>query len=76
MKVERKLIVEIPDLRERIKEARLRDGLPVRVLASAAGMTQDNWFKLESGVIKTVPEETLRRVEKALNINFGVTFDD
>ncbi|BAY23734.1 transcriptional regulator [Calothrix sp. NIES-2100] len=74
MKVERKLLVETPDLPILIKQARLASNRTVKDLAASAGMTQDNWFKIESATIKSLPEPTLRRIEGVLNTDFGVDF--
>ena len=75
MKVVRKIVIEVPGLGQRIKEAREADSRSLKTIAGAAGMTPMNWYRIESEE-QELPEETLRKVEAALAINFGVSFND
>jgi DNA-binding Xre family transcriptional regulator len=77
MKVVRTIVVEVDDLSERIKQARLAK-MQSRVtkmthLAQAAKMSTQNWYRIEGGV-ESIPEETLRSIEAALGVTFGVEF--
>lgn len=74
MLVKREILTDVPDLAERIKAARKSSGKTVKALAEASGMTEMNWFKLEDGTIKTITEDRLRQVEKALGVEFNVQF--
>ncbi|MBD2535949.1 helix-turn-helix transcriptional regulator [Nostoc flagelliforme FACHB-838] len=75
MKVERRIQKDVPDLGERIWRARKLDKRPLTEIAATAGMSLQNWYSIEKGEIKVLPESTLRKIETALGINLGVTFD-
>ena len=77
VKVIRTLEVEVPNLGRRIKEARnkIKDekGKTITDLASASGMSAQNWYRIENER-QTLPEETLRLMEAALECSFDVSF--
>ena len=79
VKVIRTLEVEVPSLGQKIKEARNKikneQGKTITDLASASGMSAQNWYRIENER-QTLPEETLRLMEAALECSFSVTFDD
>lgn len=78
VKVIRTLEVEVPSLGQKIKAARNKikneKGKTITDLASASGMSAQNWYRIENER-QTLPEETLRLMETALECSFGVTFD-
>ncbi|MGL5807938.1 MAG: helix-turn-helix domain-containing protein [Xenococcaceae cyanobacterium] len=65
-----------PNLHERIKEAREKDGRSAQVLATLAEISTAYWYKLEAGTQKWISEDVLRRIESVLGVDFGVQFDD
>ena len=77
VKVIRTLEVEVPNLGQKIKEARNRikneKGKTITDLASASGMSAQNWYRIENER-QTLPEETLRLMEAALECSFDVSF--
>ena len=79
VKVIRTLEVEVPNLGQKIKEARNRikseKGKTITDLASASGMSAQNWYRIENER-QTLPEETLRLMEAALECSFDVRFSD
>lgn len=75
MKVVRKTVIEIPGLGQRIKQAREADPRSLKAIAGSAGMTPMNWYRIEAED-QELPEETLRKVEAALGVDFGVKFGD
>lgn len=79
VKVIRTLEVEVPNLGRKIKEARNRikdtKGKTITDLASASGMSAQNWYRIENER-QTLPEETLRLMEAALECSFNVKFND
>jgi Helix-turn-helix domain len=75
VKVVRQLETYVPNLHERIKEAREKDGRSVQVLATLAGISTAYWYKLEAGTQKWISEDVLRRIEQVLGIDFGVNFE-
>jgi transcriptional regulator with XRE-family HTH domain len=66
---------EIPGLGERIKAARKATGRPLHAVAAAASMSPQNWYRIEKEEAKSIPIETLRAVESALGVDFGVTME-
>lgn len=72
MQVHKTTRKEVPDLGTRIKEARERDQRALTEICALAGMTTANWYRIEGGETKSLPLETLRRIEEALNVDFGV----
>ncbi|YAF98997.1 MAG: helix-turn-helix domain-containing protein (plasmid) [Nodularia sp. CChRGM 3473] len=76
MDVVRQIKVTIPDLSQKIKEAREKDGRSVQVLATLAGISTAYWYQIEQDKRQWISEETLRGIEQALGMNLGVQFDD
>lgn len=76
MKVRRTTDVEVPNLGQKIREARKTDPRSLTELAAAAGMTTANWYVIEAEEIKALPVETLRRIEQVLGTSFDVEFDE
>ena len=78
VQVVRTIEIDVPDLGERIKEARIsaqKRGKSLTKIAAEAGMSVQNWYRIEQERQK-LPEETLLVIEKALGIDLGVRFDD
>lgn len=79
MKMVRTTAVDIPDLSEKIKKARYAakaKGISLSKICIDADMTASNWYLIEKGKTKAISLETLRRIEKALNADFGVKESD
>lgn len=69
--------IDVPELGERIKKAREADSRSLTKLAALVGVSRNYWYQLESeSVMGGMSEETLRRIEEVLGIEFGVRFDD
>ena len=75
MKVSKTVEREFPGLGARIKSARENDPRSLIQLCAAIGMTPANWYKIENEETKVLPIETLRKIEKILNIDFDVEID-
>lgn len=75
VKVVRTIELEVLDLGRQIKTARKADGRSVTEIAAAAGMSVQNWYRIEDER-QSLPEDTLRLIEKVLGIDFGVVFPD
>ncbi|MCA2504913.1 MAG: helix-turn-helix transcriptional regulator [Microcystis sp. M54BS1] len=68
--------VEVADLGKKIKKAREASDRSVTSLAKEVGISRNYWYQLEAeAVLSGIAEETLRKIESALNVNFGVRFD-
>jgi len=67
--------IDVPNLGTKIKAARKADQRTLAAIAAAAGMSTQNWYRIEDER-QTLPEETLRLIEQVLNVDFGVSFND
>lgn len=75
VKVRRVQDVEIGGLGKKIQEARKADGRSLETLASEAGISRVYWYDIEAEKVRdALPEETLRRIERVLGVDFGVEF--
>jgi len=67
--------IDIPGLGEQIKQARETDERSVTTLAKLVGISRNYWYQLEAeAVLGGVAEDTLRKIEEVLGVDFGVTF--
>lgn len=80
MKIRKVKEIEVDGLGEKIKEARLslpRNGKTLDQLCSEVGISRMSWYNIEREKSKEgLSEEILRKIEAAIGIDFGVTFDD
>ncbi len=67
---------EFPGIGNRIKQAREDDSRTLTQLAATAGISVSYWNRIENESVKNLPIETIWGIEKALNIDLGVSFDD
>jgi transcriptional regulator with XRE-family HTH domain len=63
---------EFPGIGEKIKEARKLSDKPLTFLCAEAGISSPHWHRIENEKVGEVPIETLRNIEKALNVDLGV----
>lgn len=76
MKVKRTVEKEIPGLGKRIKQAREADKRSLEVICAEVGISRVYWYDIEAEKVRdSLPEDTLRRIEKVLGVNLGVNFD-
>ena len=64
--------IDVPELGQRIREARHKSGRTITQLAAEADISVANWYAIEQERIKVLPLPTLRRIEQVLGIEFGV----
>ena len=76
MKVRKTIDISVPNLGQKIREARERDSRSLSEICRQMQMSNMNWYKIESEETKALPIETLRRIEEVLGVNFGVDFDE
>ncbi|NJL09355.1 MAG: helix-turn-helix transcriptional regulator [Calothrix sp. SM1_7_51] len=76
MEVVKQVKVIVPDLALSVKEAREKDGRSAQVLATLAGISTAYWYQIEKNERQVISEDVLRGIERALGVNFGVSFDD
>lgn len=76
VKIRRSIDIEVEGIGAKIKQARKADGRSVEVLAGEAEISRSYWHDIEAERVRdALPEETLRKIEKVLDIDFGVKFD-
>jgi transcriptional regulator with XRE-family HTH domain len=78
VEVVKTLRVSVPGLGERIKQARqarVNAGFSMTEIAASAGMSVQNWYRIEKER-QSLPIETLQLIEDALQFSFGINFDD
>lgn len=77
VKVRRSTNVEVKGLGAKIQKARKATKQSLESLASAAGISRVYWYDIEAERIReALPEETLRKIERVLGVDFGVKFND
>lgn len=71
-------VVEIPDLHEKISQARIAIGgrKSLSALCREAKVSRTKWYDLESRADTSVTWEMLQRIQTALETDFGVKFDE
>jgi transcriptional regulator with XRE-family HTH domain len=72
-KIERKEI-ETPELPKQIAQAQKESGKPVSEICQAVGFSRTYWYQLVNGREEAIAEETLRKIEEVLGVDFGVYF--
>lgn len=76
MKIKKTIYIDAPSLGAKIRRARKCDPRTLEVLCQEAGISPNYWFLIEQEKRETVPEETVRKIEKVLECDFGIDFDD
>lgn len=61
-------------LSEKLREARMKDGRSVQILATTAGISVNYWYQLETDKREWVSEEIIRKIERTLGVDLGVNF--
>lgn len=71
-------VVDIPDLHERIRQARITIGgrKSLSALCREAKVSRTKWYELEARSDTSVTWEMLQRIQSALETDFGIQFDD
>ncbi len=67
---------EFPGIGNKIKQAREKDPRDLTQLAAIAGISVSYWNRIENEKVKNLPIEMIWGIEKALNIELGVSFND
>lgn len=76
MKVRKVIEREFPGLGAKIKEARESDRRSLAEICRQMPMSPMNWYKIEAEETKSLPIETLRRIEEVLGVDLGIDLDD
>ena len=75
MQVTRKQKVDILDLAQKIKQAREAKGLSILGLHEISGISRVSLTKFENGEAKSIAYHTVKKLEKFLDVDFGVKFN-
>lgn len=68
---------DIPDLAQKIKQAREKSDLSVTGLAKAAGISRKYWYQIENDKIEgSLSYDTLCKIQSALGVEFNVKFEE
>lgn len=76
VKIRRYLEVAVEDFGKSLKEARLKDGRSVQLLATLSNISLGYWYQLEKEERKWISEDVLRSIEETLDIDFQVSFEN
>lgn len=69
--------VEVNGLGDAIKRARENSGKTVDQICEEVGVSRTYWYDIEKETLKgTLSRENLKSIEKSLNVDLGVNFDD
>ncbi|WP_026733788.1 helix-turn-helix domain-containing protein [Fischerella sp. PCC 9605] len=79
--MEVKKVVEVvrdfPGLGQKIKQAREQDGRSLTQICRDCGVSRSYWYQLEAEDLRApATEEIIRKIENALGVDLGVSFDD
>ena len=67
---------DFPGLGEKIRELRKKSTKDLTQLAAAAGISSTHWNRIENEKVRELPIETLRGIERALDVNLGAEYND
>ena len=65
-----------PGLGEKIRKLRKKSPKDLTVLAAEAGISSTHWNRIENEKVRELPVETLRGIERALEVNLGAEYND
>jgi transcriptional regulator with XRE-family HTH domain len=75
MKVRRTVDVDAQGIGAKIKEARVADPRSLTDICEEVGLSRVHWYDIEGEKVRgALPEDTLRKIEAVLGIDFGVKF--
>jgi transcriptional regulator with XRE-family HTH domain len=69
-------VKDFPNVGQKIKEYRQKSGKSLAQLAADAGISVPHWNRVENEKVRELPLTTLRAIEKALDVDLEVKFND
>ncbi|MEP0872429.1 helix-turn-helix transcriptional regulator [Trichocoleus desertorum AS-A10] len=63
------------ELPVQLRSALERSNKSASKLCNEVGISRTYWYRLINGEEEAIAEETLRKLEAALDVNFGVSFE-
>jgi len=76
MKVRKVSERDYPDLAAQLKKAQEDSNLSIAKLCRQAEISTQYWYRVVKGQVDTLNFETLKKLEAALGVSFGVSFDE
>ncbi len=67
---------DFPGLGEKIRELRKKSPKDLTQLAAEAGISSTHWNRIENEKVRELPIETLRGIERALDVKLGAEYND
>lgn len=68
--------IEVERLGDRIKEVRLNSSKSLEKICREVGVSRTYWYDIEKETVKGgLSIEKLRKIEQALGVNFGISFE-
>ena len=64
--------IEAPDLAAKLKAAREADKRSLSEICRQIGVSNQYWYNIERGSLTTMSLDMLRKIEKVLDVDFGV----
>lgn len=75
MKISVTRVYEVEGLGDRIRRERKTSPKTITQLAAEAGISVAYWNRIETEKLVSLPIETLRAIEKVLDVSLGVSID-
>ncbi|MCA2693197.1 MULTISPECIES: helix-turn-helix transcriptional regulator [unclassified Microcystis] len=75
MKISVTRVYEVEGLGDRIRRERKASPKTITQLAAEAGISVAYWNRIETEKLVSLPIETLRAIEKVLEVSLGVSID-
>ena len=75
MKISVTRVYEVEGLGDRIRRERKASRKTITQLAAEAGISVAYWNRIETEKLVSLPIETLRAIEKVLDVSLGVSID-
>lgn len=67
--------IDVPDLPQQLTQAQKKSGKSVAEICTILGFSRTYWYLITKGKEEVIAYETLLRIEEALGVSFGITFD-
>ena len=67
--------IEVPDLEKRIADAQRNSGKSIAEVCRIVGFSRSYWYQMVNGKEEAIAEETLRKIERVLDVDFGAKFN-
>lgn len=76
MMVRKTITAEVPGLLDKIRDAHRQSGKSIEQVCREAKISRQTWYNIENGFLKTgIDYDVLKKIEKVLGVDFGVSFD-